>query len=264
MPRKVRFAMKPKATRRAASRVRVKTGRAARTWTARSTAVASAMNPRTGGFMGLESKFLDLVGAHALVASATAAGGEVDPTTVNCISAPATGDDESSRDGNRIMLTSASVTGRINFAGLASQASSTVANSTNFCQYVTVALVHDKQSNGAQLNSEDVFSGDAANGFSSIPLRRNLEYTTRFQVLASTIVERGGVGVVAEADNDCTITAIAKPFELYWNGAIPVQFKGSTAGIGSVQDNSLHVIAFADNTGGTPYIWYKSRVRFQG
>lgn len=216
-------------------------------------------NLRTGGFLGIETKFYDTsVYATSVSIATDASGGEADPTTVNCISAPAQGDTEQNRDGNRIMIKSAFVTGCVIQPSQANQTSAD--NPTAVCVY----LVLDKQSNGAQLNSEDVFKNQMGQIIGNASPLRNLQYSSRFQVLAKRVLQLEQPPMAYDGTN-IEQGGSQKLFTLSWKGQLPVQFQGgaTSAGVSGVLDNSLHVIAFANHTV-APTISYNARIRFVG
>lgn len=218
-----------------------------------------AMNARTGGFLGIETKFYDTALADTALATNTAgAGGELDPTA-DTISAPAQGDGEENRDGNRILLKSAFVNGMIN---LSAQTNQTAADGA---MGWSVYLVHDKQSNGATLNSEDVFVNPTGSALGGATLLRNLQYSTRFRVLAKAHGTIDQPNMSYDGTN-IEVGGVQRQFTLGWKGDMPVQFKGgaTAAGITGVADNSLHIIGFTTSTGMAPKITYNARVRFQG
>lgn len=228
---------------------------------ARSSAVARmrsqrSRNVRTGGFVGMERKFYDTArAAVALTAPADASGGEVDPGTVNCISAPAQGDGESNRDGRKIHIKSVHIKGNV-FVN-------TVPTATDTPGKVFVAIVQDTQTNGAQLNSEDVYTNPSAStNLATMPFR-NLQYSSRFKVLATKVVT---ADITTAAYNGTSLVGFPthKTFEIYKNVDIPVTFSNTTAGVANVTDNSLHVIAYCQDTTSTPYIQYNARIRFVG
>lgn len=219
-----------------------------------------AANVRTGGFLGMTTKFYDTAVAGAIIASPTdCSGGEVDPATVLCISAPAQGDGEQNRDGNRALIKSAFITGILEAAPQANQTAGDAASAW------MVALVLDTQTNGAQLNSEDVYvNPSAATLLAGQPLR-NLQYSSRFRVL-KTVKGHFSQPNMAYDGTNIEQGGARTPFTMSWSGSLPVQFKGgaTAAGVAGVADNSLHVIAFTTGTDLAPVIRYNARVRFQG
>lgn len=221
-------------------------------------ATKAYVNARTGGFLGIEKKFYDTSVNGSISACGTdCSGGEADPSTVNCISAPAQGDGESNRDGKNIRIKSIYVAGKIEYATLtgATQVSSDV--------YGSIALVLDTQTNGAQLNSEDVFSNPAAAlGGLTGPLR-NLQYSRRFKVLR---IKNFTVKPMVAANNASATTVSAAYQDVMFKFSvpmcdIPVTFTGTTAGVSNVVDNSLHIILLGSQSYS---LIYNSRIRFVG
>lgn len=219
----------------------------------------AAMNRRTGGFLGIESKFYDTsLNDGALTAPADASGGEHDPT-VDCLNAPAQGNSEQQRIGRSIRVTRCSVMGYIHAAALVTQTA--VAAFPNFF----VAIVLDTQANATTLNSEDVYKNQAADAdLATMPLR-NMSNTGRFRVLAQRHLR---VSTGSAANNAAATTVSCSgftiPFQFHLRMNMPVRFKvGSTAaGIASVEDNAIHVIAYTNSTVYTPKISYQARVRY--
>lgn len=214
-------------------------------------------NLRTGGFLGLENKFIDFGREAPVVATMTT--GEVSPST-GCLNAIAQGDGQSDRDGRKCVLTSVFVSGHLDLQ--------TEQNNTIAMQPVSVcvALVHDTQTNGTQLNSEDVYTqsgvGSAAN--MNAYAMRNLQYTSRFNVLWKKTFDMnigGGAGFGAGGTADWA--GDRQSFEFFTKLNIPVIHNGTTSNISNVTDNSLQMIAWCDDASRV-IIRYKSRVRFQG
>jgi len=214
-------------------------------------------NMRTGGYLGIEYKFVDQIKAGTLVV-ATAAGAEVDPATTACLNAVAEGDGESQRIGRKYTVTSVHVQGAVYRQNRNAQAEVGDAN------FVKIALVLDTQTNAAQLNSEDVFisAGSGALAF------KNLQYAKRFKILhQETIDVQPGApswnGTAAQLETggyNCS-------FQINKKLNLPVLCKGTSANVTDITDNSLHMIAMANlsaaNASGIEIV-YSSRVRFVG
>lgn len=215
------------------------------------------MNTRTGGFLGLESKFYDTWRTTATIASANGmTGGEVDPTVTLCLSAPSQGDGQNQREGRQMTLQSVYLTGNLIIPEVdAGTGPSTMPK-------VFVALVLDKQTNGTQLSSESVYinpSGD--DQLIGNPLR-NLEFSKRFQVLAvhKCVMNRQTLtwdGTNFASDAYITEFELSKSFK-----DLVVSFNSASAGVSGVVDNSLHLVAFSTVTG--VLLSYNSRIRFMG
>ncbi len=215
------------------------------------------MNPRTGGFTGIELKFADLgLSASALTVPADASGGEHDPSTDN-LAGIAQGDGESQRDGRRCVIKSVFVNGQINIPAQVNQTAADAAAS------FFIALVWDKQTNGSTINSEDVFVNPAGVAATAASPLRNLQFISRFQVLATRRFDIQSPEMVWDGTNVEQGGRVRK-FAIYKKLEIPVNHTGTTAAIASVSDNSLHIVGYTTSTGMVPTISYSSRVRFVG
>ncbi len=217
-------------------------------------------NIRTAGFLGIEKKFYDtsLVGG-ALTAPTDVSGGEHNPSATICLNSVTQGDGESQRDGRQIAMKSVHLKGQIRAAKQANQIASDQAG-TYF-----IAVVQDTQTNGALLNSEDVFVNPAANANTATSLWRNLQFEKRFRVLwkkrgalrdpnmvwDGTNIEQGGYEVPFEAN-----LALRD---------MKVNYSGTTETIANITDNSLSVVAFAGSSVDlAPLLDYNARLRFVG
>lgn len=71
-------------------------------------------NARTGGLLGVETKYFDIsLILTALTTPTDASGGEIDPATILCLNGVPQGDTASSRDGFKIAMKSIQIEGRI-------------------------------------------------------------------------------------------------------------------------------------------------------
>lgn len=229
----------------------------------RSARLARAMlNSGTAGFLGLEKKFFDTAVAATAIASAAAmTGAEYDPTAlpgaVACLNAMAQGDGEQNRDGRKVVLKSCLVKGRV----IRSATEDTADPPPPLTLFL--ALVLDTQTNGAQLNSEDVYKNLAATATGSVIPIRNLLFGDRFKILRTEEINMDCQTLAVDATDSHATSGLAKCFEWFVPLDLPVNFNsGTTAVIANVIDNSLHVLAFASTAGGL--IEYNARVRFLG
>lgn len=127
------------------------------------------------------------------------ASAELDPTTLNCLFAPTTGDDYNQRNGRKVQVINLKLAIRVDCPA---QVDQTAVDSASM---VRLLIVQDKQTNAAQLNSEDVITSGAANG--ATLMFQNPAFFGRFRVLKDkrlmfhpvvaswdgTNVEQGGV-----------------------------------------------------------------------
>lgn len=217
---------------------------------------ALVSNSRTGGFLGIETKFFDS-GLAATAIGNTVASAERDPATDNCLNAVVQGDGPSNRDGNRYIIKRVTVKGQVTCATINDSAGAPSD------AVVFVALVQDKQTNGAQLNSEDVFSVSTV---ASVPQHlpfRNQEFLSRFNVLASHTMTFKYGGATPSAGGD--YPGMRQAFSFDKALQLRVQCNGTTGPVSTVTDNSLHIIAISSgNSIADQTIEYNSRILFQG
>jgi len=231
---------------------------------ARSTKLSAARlvaNAVSMGFMGIEKKFLDTAkGVTTVAATAALTGGEYDPVagSTGCLSCPATGDTEQSRDGKRIVIDSLILKGQLSLPQNDTLADPIAPGK------VFVAVVLDTQTNGAQMNSEDCFKNFSAAAYLNSSPTKNLLFGNRFRILKSQVFDLtppGFTGTTATYGHN----GVQRNFDWYipFKGGLPVNMNaGTTADVANVIDNSIHVIAFADV--GNTTIQYNGRIRFQG
>lgn len=225
--------------------------------------LAGNPNPRTAGFLGVEHKFLDMTYAPTNIANTLAcATGEADPTSgsANCLSCPAVGDSEQQRDGRKIVIESIHIKGNIYRTAEAATAIADPGRCVLF-------LVLDTQTNGAAINSEDVFKSIGGTLDQSVDCHRNLLFGNRFRVLKklvwtpsmNSVAYSGTVGTVWMNGQTRTFEFHVKfPKGLHIN-----MTAGTTADVANVIDNSLHMINFA-SIANKFNLEYGARIRFQG
>lgn len=220
-------------------------------------------NYRTGGFLGIENKFLDCAwNSVALSSSTDGSGGEMQPSSgcTNALSVPAQGDGESERDGRKYSINSVWVSGIVGTGALSDQADTRDIGAYYF------ALVLDTQANGATIVTEDVYINPCTVGGGMMPQPlRNLQNSKRFKVLATQYVPAGLAYAGTDGASTMSISPMTQPkVNLNWKGKIVCDSKGTTASVASASDNAIHLVAFATSTSFTPVFIGKSRVRFQG
>ncbi len=210
-----------------------------------------------------ELKFLDTsLTNNAISQSTDATGGENNPTTTVMMTTPAVGDGEEDRDGKHIIIKSIHIMGSIHSP---LQANLTVPSEPSTGM---VALVHDTNTQGLEINSEDVFKNIGAEGTHNSLLHRNLLFGKRFKVLRLFRWYMPlGAGNVHDGTN---IEQFGQKRRFEW--WIPrlnmiVNFNaGTTNVIANVIDNSLQIIAFNSVNSGQPtaQVSYTARIRFVG
>lgn len=212
-------------------------------------------NARIGGFVGIEKKFIDQTYSGSIVAPTDCTGAEADPATNNCLNAVAQGDGESNRDGKEYIIKG------ITFEGTVTSGPN-VDQTTVSSPFVTVAIILDTQTNGAQENSEDVYTNTAAAAAGNANLLRNLQYSKRFKVLKKWNFPLNVHSGVFDGVNQ-EVAQVSEKLSYYADKLdIKVQCTGTGATVASISTNSLHVVAFA--TGSGCVLKYNSRIRFFG
>ncbi len=217
---------------------------------------------RTGGFKGIEMKFMDTGKASTAIAAPTDwSGAEMNPATpVFAMNAMAEGTGESNRIGRLITMHEITVRGTIHTP---SQVNQTAADTS---PQVFVALVMDMQCNGAQLNSEDVYTNPLADaGLNTIP-QRNLQHIRRFKVLRRLSfrvpqppITYDGTNIEQAGNHVDFIMRYKFPA-----GGQKVIFDGTTAAIASISDVSLQLVCIVNNNSTAPNLIYNSRLRYTG
>ncbi len=213
----------------------------------------SHANIRTGGFMGLEMKFADIETNNDAFANTWAT---MEDATNASVSGVAQGDGESNRDGRKYSIHSIHIRARVDISATESQTTPLQDAIGRIC------LVWDTQTNGAQLTATDVMNASLANDELSF---RNLQHTKRFRVLwdRSWKINRsntneGAVNLFASGFQSTAIFTFNRRFKT----PIPVTCSGTTAGIASISDNSLHMIGIGTDT--NALLKYHVRLRFTG
>jgi len=241
------------------------TGQTKKLKSAKMAAARMVANAATAGFLGIEKKFLDMAKGNTTVSSnAALTGGELDPAGVGCtgcLSCPAQGDTEQSRDGKKIVIDGLILKGYVlNPAAVDGGPAADTQVSTK----VFLAVVLDTQTNGAQLNSEDVFKSLGNDLlFNSCPTK-NLLFGNRFRILKSQVFDLTPIGMV-QTGTTYVYNAVRRDFDWYipFKGGLPVNLNsGTDANVANVIDNSLHVVGFSTST--LPTMGYNARIRFQG
>lgn len=219
----------PKKRARSASRKRLK----------------SALNVRTAGFLGQELKFVD--STYDADIATLLSNGEADPTTENCLNGVAEGDGENQRIGRRIIIKRVQMQGHVRYK---------VTTGGFGGADIMLALVLDTQSNGTQLQAENVFQ-QIGTETTTFP---NLLYEQRFKILKTwrtTLLPTrnyNGTNVTTGGEN--------KIFSWDIPMNIPVTYTGTGATVASIADNSLHVICVSGIS--NCRLEYDSRVRYVG
>lgn len=216
-----------------------------------------ALNQRTGGFVGIEKKFIDHSYTASVAFTTDMSGCEADPAGVNCINGVAVGTGEDQRVGRKAWFTDVYVTGVVELENTSLQTQAPHGG------IVTIYVVLDKQTNGAQMASEDMFCNPSADGRAATTPFHNLQYSDRFKVLGkktltfppSPCAFNDGVGTASTGANQ-------KKFKIYKKLKLECLYKGTDNTVASIMDNSVHVIMIASAGASTFTTSYNSRMRF--
>lgn len=211
-------------------------------------------NYRTGGYQGMELKFVDIETNSDAFATSWA---PMEDGTALQVSGMAQGNSESERIGRKVSLVSIHIKCRVHTLSTEAQANPQPDLFGRIC------LVWDTQTNGAQLTASEVF--DEGGTINSLAFR-NLQHTSRFRVLwdkkwvlAKPTQNEGAAdkwGIQART------TGIMN-YNLKFKTPIKVTYNGTTTGvIAAVTDNSLHIIGVANNA--AALLDMQVRCRFTG
>lgn len=212
------------------------------------------LNRRTGGYLGIENKFQDNFFTGQI--SKLITGAECDPAARDSLNALARGDTQSDRDGRQATMTSLYLQGFIEMLPINDSTSPYAGH------VVRIMVVLDKQTNGAQLDSEKVFTLPIGGNMPNV--MRNLEYVERFDVLMdkTLTINIPSSGPSAGPSSGMDVNGAIVPFKFYKKLDLTCSYQGNNAVILNQVDQSLHVIAFTNDS--TCFLRYTSRVRFMG
>lgn len=217
------------------------------------------MNPRYGGFLGIEKKFLDTSKAPSNLPVGTLASSRHDPFGDN-LTPIAAGDGPSNRDGKQVCIKSIHLKGKI--IGLSYTNTLAIPmQSTGFW----MALVQDNQTNGAAVDGNVVFVNAGGADTSQSPMI-NLEWSSRFKIIKSMrgVIAPVEAWYVAAAQYGGSGGEILFDWYIPMNEIqnwVPSDINGVIA---NIKDKSWHLYAGAGNSNVQLQVAYNCRVRFVG
>lgn len=218
---------------------------------------AITKNYRTGGYVGLERKFLDTFQEKTLGNVLNGATPMMDPSTMLCFNAVALGTGESKRQGRRIWMD----TLEINFK-LLDATPDTAAESSGM---VRIWVVKDKQTNEAQMVPQnavvDVATIHTVDQKFNILTFQNLQWKDRFDILYDQSFNMNA-GAAGDVD---TWGSIVRGVQVKLKIDCPVTYDttGDGGTIATISDNSLHVIAITSDTTANFSLRLFARLRFR-
>lgn len=212
-------------------------------------------NARTGGFLGLENKFLD---SELTSTALSVAWTVLNPTATGCVdslSVPAQGDGFENRDGRKYQINSIHIRGRYARANIEAQPGP-IGNARVRC-----VVYLDKQTNAAEAAGTDIMD---AGGNDDLFAFRNLQNSTRFDILYDKEYTLRPQNVNEGAANSFTGVGYNQSFKFNKTFAKPIVVNcvGTTANVTSVSDNNIGIAFISDDTNVT--VSYQCRVRFSG
>jgi hypothetical protein len=222
-------------------------------------------NMRTAGFLGVEHKFWDTGIAATTVPgipnTKAVTGVEMDPAVYDCLNSPGEGTAENERSGRSISMSSLHVTGTCQITNQVNE------TARKTLPAIFIALVLDTQTNGSQLNSEDVYTNPSAFSYAASSLLRNLEHSRRFRILATQKVPGSAfAGVTGTYDGtNIEISGCVIPWEFHVDlKGMKVNFGSTGSGVSTISDNSIHLIACSTHSDTAVQLFYNARLRFFG
>lgn len=208
-----------------------------------------------------ELKFIDKsLSATALTAPTNAAGAEVNPTGAGeCMNGVAQGNGDTQRVGMSIMPHSIHLKGKITVGPRSAQAA------LDIVPEILVALVLDKNCNGLEAKSEDVYTNVTATGSSATDVFPNLRFRQKFRILKVLKFKLPAPQVTADGATASLATAgVHTPFEMYVSlrSLGKLVYNGNGGTFSSMQSNALNLVAYTSNTGLGASIHYAARFRY--
>lgn len=211
-----------------------------------------ALNKRTGGFRGMEKKFLD----REIAAVGLNVNWTIQDDVNDSLNGMKTGTGESDRIGRVIHIYSLHF--QYFFDSLFQKQE--VNPLTQLRMRIIVFI--DKQCNGAIPVVGDVLELTNASTYLAL---KNLQFATRFQFLYDRNHTLGRSGMnegVVDSFASGHVTSNVFSFKKYWKTGLKVTFDGVDEAITSITDKAIHVMAVA-NTGDCDLTW-QSRIRYTG
>lgn len=215
----------------------------------------------------MEVKFFDVSKTgFALTSPTDATGGEMDPATILCLNGVPQGDTASSRDGFKIAMKSLYINGLVRCVNQATQ------SAADIVPMVYLALVLDTQTNGGTatgLDSENVFANPSTDSILAASPLRNMSFTERYKVLKvfKCTLPTPAIANDTGATGGLVQNGFAVPFEMAVDlKGLQTKFQSATTTgyVGTIVDNSLHLVGFCNSTSLAPTVYYQSRLRFVG
>jgi hypothetical protein len=204
-----------------------------------------------------DTKFYDVTYTKQLLLASSSM--DLNPSTIDCLSAPAQGDTINNRNGHVIYVKSIEISG---YFFMGPQESFT---DPHPAALASIYVVLDRQTNGTKKTGQSVLS--VYNDFQAPLAFPNVFYEDEFEVLARRQVVLQPQFVNEGAANLFASNALMVPFYIKhtFPGLERFIFNGDSAeGIASVVDNSIQVFGCTDDITNAPTLLFNSRLTFYG
>lgn len=209
---------------------------------------------RTGGYTGgrFELKFHDeSLANHAVTNDMTAAAALAEHSNGQlCGIVQGTGINQ--RVGRCTYLKSVYIQGHIR---------QPLASALENSGYVTIWLVQDKQTNGAQMTAQ-TFLQDVTGTVNDADAMQNLQFSDRFTLLAKKVIRCQPRNTAGNGTNYGT-ASLDTPFRIFKKINIKKEHTGVSSNVSDCTTSTLHVIAIrSESMHATTELSYTARVRF--
>lgn len=210
--------------------------------------VARTRGPMAKG----EMKYFDAYATNKSIPSGTDwTGKEIDPTG-NTLFFPVVGAAINERIGNRVWVQKIVVKGNLNWAAQTNQ------TTADALPYSRLVLVQDTQSNGTQMQGEDVFAPTAADDSLNVAAFQAIKNFGRFRVLKDKTFKCPQLPLSYDGTNMEQSGAVM-PFKMSYKFRKPVLVKYNSTNAGSIADvvdNSFHLLGVSNNDTSVPCTAY--------
>ncbi len=237
-------------------------------------AAAGARPSRYGG-KGGETKYvdgyLDATTIHELANNDdTWADTEVNPRQVSavygCLPVPRQGTNYADRDGRRIYIKKITINGSVTWP-----TNDTLTAGVGLAP-VRLVVVKDTRTNGTEVSGENVIGpglgSDGAAALTSdaqLYVGSNPDGWGRYKIVESKIIRVPSSMTSYHDGTDAGLNGITVPFSFSVKANCSVQLNASTGAVGSIIDNSFHLLAACHvTTTTTPALSYVARTSFTG
>lgn len=210
---------------------------------------------------GAEMKYFDSVYSAAIGYQTGWATCEADPAA-GAVFTPVAGAGQINREGRLLHVHSIKVAGQLTWTA---EEGAAVTAIQQFGPIVRLLLVMDKQTNGVQLNSEDVVDDSSTTAF--IMAHINPDFFGKFRVLADKVIDVPCPRAVLQltAVYDTFPNQMSFKMKYKFKKPLPVRFNDVNGGtVGDIIDNSFHMLVNMSEVNDSALLLsYRCRVGFK-